>query len=221
LPIDESVDVPTLDLDLFDTTPATIERLHRAGRRVICYVSVGTVEPQRPDSADFAPEVIGQPLSDYPDERWLDIRQLDKLAPLLGARLDLCRSKGFDAVEADNVDAFANNSGFALTPDDQLVFNRFVARAAHERGLSVGLKNDLDQIPALVADFDWALNEECVQFNECEAYRPFLDAGKAVLHVEYQGSLNEICAVAGVLGGRSSMIKNKTLDASRKPCPRR
>lgn len=49
---------------------------------------------------------------------------------------------------------------------------------AHSRGLSVGLKNDVDQIHSLVSHFDWALNEECVQYNECNKYQPFFDAGK-------------------------------------------
>ena len=48
-------------------------------------------------------------------------------------------------------------------------------------GLSVGLKNDVDQIPSLVSFFDWALNEECVQYNECNKYQPFFDAGKVVM----------------------------------------
>jgi hypothetical protein len=47
--------------------------------------------------------------------------------PILAARIDACRAKGFDAVEADNVDGFANSSGFALTAADQLAYNRTIA----------------------------------------------------------------------------------------------
>ena len=36
-------------------------------------------------------------------------------------------------------------------------------------------------------DFDWALNEECVQYQECDQLTPFIEAGKAVFGVEYQG----------------------------------
>ena len=56
---------------------------------------------------------------------------------------------------------------------------------AHARSLSVGLKNDVDQIPSLVSYFDWALNEECVQYNECNKYQPFFDAGKVVMSSLY------------------------------------
>ena len=79
-----------------------------------------------------------------------------------------------------NVDAYANESGFPLSAADQLTFNRFVATAAHVRGLSVGLKNDLDQARTLQPHFDWALNEQCFQYDECERLKPFVDAGKAV-----------------------------------------
>jgi hypothetical protein len=217
--VDESVAVPTYDVDLFETAAETVARLHAAGRHVICYVSVGTFEPQRPDAAKFPPTVLGHPLADFPDERWLDVRRLDVLEPLVSARFDVCRAKGFDAVEPDNVDAFANDSGFPISAADQAAFNRFVAGAAHTRGLSVGLKNDLGQIPLLVGDFDWALNEQCLQFGECAAYGPFIAAHKAVLHVEYTGDLATICQATTASGGFSSMLKHMSLDAFRQPCP--
>ena len=57
------------------------------------------------------------------------------------------KTKGYDGVEPDNVDRYVNASGFDLDADAQLAFNRFIANEAHARGLSVGLKNDLDQVP--------------------------------------------------------------------------
>src|SRR5437868_13005532 len=45
--LDTSVDVPLYEVDAFDTSAATIADLHAAGRRVICYVSVGTDESWR------------------------------------------------------------------------------------------------------------------------------------------------------------------------------
>ena len=78
-----------------------------------------------------------------------------------------------------------NESGFALTDEDQLAYNRWLAATAHELGLSIGLKNDLNQIEDLVEDFDWALNEQCFQYDECELLLPFIEAGKAVFGVEY------------------------------------
>jgi hypothetical protein len=69
---------------------------------------------------------------------------LDSLGPILFARLDLAVAKGCDGVEPDNVDGYANNTNFPLTVQDQLQFNIWLANEAHARGLSIGLKNDLD-----------------------------------------------------------------------------
>ena len=177
--------VDLYDIDLFETSTAMVQQLQRDRRRVIAYFSAGTFESFRPDSAQFAEEELGKPLDDFADERWLDVRSANVRRIVL-ARLDLARQKGFDGVEPDNVDGYANDSGFALTAADQLAFNRFVANAAHQRGLSVGLKNDLDQIPQLVEYFDFAVNEQCHEFFECDLLRPFIDAGKPVLNAEYQ-----------------------------------
>jgi hypothetical protein len=88
-------------------------------------------------------------------------------------------------VEPDNVDGYANESGVHLNATEQLEYNRWIADQAHERGLSVGLKNDLDQVGDLIEWFDWALNEECHAYDECDVLTPFLGAGRAVFHVEY------------------------------------
>ena len=95
-------------------------------------------------------------------------------------------TKGCDGVEPDNMDGYANASGFTLSFEDQLAYNRQIANEAHRRGLAVGLKNDLDQIPGLVAYFDFAVNEQCFEYAECDALSAFIDAGKAVLNAEYK-----------------------------------
>ena len=128
--------------------------------------------------------MLGKP-NGWPGERWVDIRDPARLEPVLAKRFDMCRDKGFDGVEPDLMEHFGNDTGFPVTAQDQLRFNRFVARLAHERGLSVALKNDVEQVPELVGDFDFAVNEECVAFDECAGLPPFIAAGKAVLHAEY------------------------------------
>ena len=82
--------------------------------------------------------------------------------------------------------AFTNDTGFNLTSADQLTFNRTIANEAHERGLSVGLKNDLDQVPELLTFFDFQVNEQCHEFDECAALDPFITAGKPVFNAEYE-----------------------------------
>jgi hypothetical protein len=215
--LDTSFDVQMYDIDLFDAPSATITQLQAAGRAVICYFSAGSWEDWRPDAGDFSEALLGEPLEGWPGERWLDIRQLDQLAPLMAARLDLAQAKGCDGVEPDNVDGYANDTGFPLSAAHQLAFNRWLAAQAHARGLSVGLKNDLEQVPDLLADFDWALNEECFTYDECQALLPFVQAGKAVFGVEYDLATDQFCPQANALNF-DFLKKHWELDAWRQAC---
>lgn len=215
--IDTSFAVAMYDIDLFDAPQSTIDELHAAGRIVICYFSAGSWENWRDDAGAFPAETLGNPLDGWPDEKWLDIRQIDALAPVMQARLDLAVAKSCDGVEPDNVDGYTNDSGFPLTGAHQFAYNRWLAQQAHSRGLSIGLKNDLDQIPQLVSDFDWALNEQCFQYNECDTLLPFVQAGKAVFGVEYSGSAADFCPQANGMGF-SWLQKNLELDAPRLDC---
>ncbi len=214
-------DADMYDIDLFDSPDESIESLQDDGRIVICYFSAGSFEDFRPDSDDFDPTAIGAVLDGFDGENWLDVRH-ESVRTVVQARLDLAVDKGCDGVEPDNVDGYANESGFDLTPDDQLDFNRFLAREAGSRGLLVGLKNDLDQIPDLVDDFDFAVNEQCFEFDECDAVQPFLDADKPVFNAEYESSLrddhDDVCEDARDRGIRTLILPIDLDDSFRISC---
>jgi hypothetical protein len=215
--IDRSFDVQMYDIDLFDVAQSVIDELHSDGRIVICYFSGGSWEEWREDALDFPESIIGKPLQGWPGERWLDIRRIDLLGPLMQKRLDLAVAKGCDGVEPDNMTAYDNNSGFAISADDQIGFNIWMAKEAHARQLSIGLKNDLNQIVELVDHFDWALNEECFQYDECELLLPFIEAGKAVFGVEYEGDPDVYCPQANRMDF-DWLTKDLDLDARRTSC---
>ncbi|MBT2470092.1 endo alpha-1,4 polygalactosaminidase [Streptomyces sp. ISL-66] len=214
--LDTSVKAAVYDVDGFTTTKEQVAELKQAGRRTICYLSTGAWEDFRPDADAFPPSTRGEG-NGWEGERWLDIRRLAELEPLMAARIDMCRDKGFDAVEPDNMDAYRNKSGFPLTADDQLKYNRLIAKLAHDRGLSVGLKNDLDQIPELVGEFDFAVNEQCMQYDECDRVAPFVKAGKAVFHVEYEKPIGQWCPRARE-AKLSSLQKKYELGVWRQVC---
>lgn len=214
--VDTSVKASVYDIDGFDQSRATVGKLHDAGRKVICYLSTGAYEDWRPDAKKFPKSVLGRG-NGWEGERWLDIRRTDVLKPLMAARLDMCKEKGFDAVEPDNMDGYKNRTGFPLKAADQLRYNRLIARLAHDRGMAVGLKNDLDQIPQLVGDFDFAVNEQCAQYGECADLVPFVKADKAVFHVEYELPTSKFCAQSRKLG-LSSLEKKYELGVWRKAC---
>jgi hypothetical protein len=214
--IDTSIDVQMYDVDGAETPASTVQDLHDAGRAVVCYLSAGAWERFRSDADAFAPSVLGAS-NGWPGERWLDIRRLRVLRPIMQARLDVCASKGFDAVEFDNVDGYRNRTGFPLTGSDQLRYNAYLANQAHRRGLSAVLKNDLGQVHELLPYFDVALNEQCFQYHECNRLRPFVAAGKAVFTVEYRLEPDRFCDEAAELGV-NSMRKRLALGVWREPC---
>lgn len=182
--LNTSYSVALYDVDLFDTRNTTIQNLQQSGIKVVCYFSAGSYEDYRDDKDLFLPNTLGSTLDGWADERWLDIRSAN-VHSIMKKRLDIAKNKGCDGVEPDNMDGYTNKSGFNLTSQDQLAYNRFIANEAHKRGLAVGLKNDLDQISELVEYFDFAVNEQCFEYNECDALLPFINHGKPVLTAEY------------------------------------
>lgn len=216
--VDIGVDAAVYDIDGFEVPKATVTQLHQKGRHVICYLDAGSWEKWRPDAGAFPQGVLGKAMDGWPDEKWLDVRQIDALKPIMAARFDICKGKGFDAIEADNVDGYSNATGFRISKKDQLAYNRMLADLAHARGLSIGLKNSPDLVDDLVDNFDFAVVEQCYEFDECEAYVPFIDRGKAVLHVEYNVPVGRFCPTTTDLGF-SSMRKRLSLNAWRQVCP--
>jgi hypothetical protein len=219
-PVDTSVDAQVFDIDLFENEPSVIEELHALGRKVICYISVGSWEDWRPDKDQFPAEVLGREYDGWPGEKWLDVRQIERLAPIMLARLDLCKSKGFDAVEPDNMEVYTNETGFPLTYDDQLRYSRWLADEAHKRGLAIGMKNAADSVKDLLPYFEFAITEDCFVQGWAEQMKPFITAGKPVFAAEYDDTgvdLPAACKKAEELGF-SLIQKHRILTAWRVTC---
>jgi hypothetical protein len=188
--------VTMYDIDLFEATTAEIAALHANAHVVIAYFRAGIWEDWRPDAASYPAALLGASVAGWSGERWVDIRNTALLRPLIEARLDLAVSKGFDGVEPSAVDGYLATTGFPLTAPDQIAFNEWLAQAAHARGLSIGLKNDRQQVGSLVDDFDWALEEGLFALAEAGLVQPFVLARKAVFDVEYSGNPAAVCPQA-------------------------
>jgi hypothetical protein len=197
--IDTSVAAGLYDVDGFEATKHVVRALHRQRRKVICYLDVGSWESYRPDAGEFPSSVIGKRYEGFPDESWLDVRRYPAFAAPLRARIAMCAHKGFDAVEPDNLAGWENETGFEIGAADQLRFNRWIARQVHARGMAVALKNDGTQVGQLLDSFDFAIVEQCFQYEECGLYRPFVEAGKAVLAAEYELDPAQFCDAATAL----------------------
>ncbi|HEY8687112.1 MAG TPA: endo alpha-1,4 polygalactosaminidase [Chloroflexota bacterium] len=222
--VDETVTASMFDVDLFDAQPGEINsgiigRLHAKGIKVVCYMDSGAWESYRPDAAQFPKSVIGNSTG-WNGENWLDIRPQSwpLFEPIIVERLKLASASGCDGVEPDQNNPVGNAPGFPISYADEKAWYLEVAKDAHSLGLSVGMKNGIEIIDSdLVNAFDWALNEECFQYSECDALAQFVAKGKAVFQVEYQGDPTQFCPQASSLGF-STMKKRLSLDAWRVTC---
>jgi hypothetical protein len=208
--INNSEPVAAYDIDGFENNAAEVATLHAQGKHVICYIDAGTAEDFRPDYSSFPKSVLGHS-NGWPGEKWLDIRQLSVIEPIMAARFQMCREKGFDAVEPDNIEAFSNKSGFPVTAAEQLTYNEWIANEVHSLGMAVLQKNDGEQTPELQSYFDGALSEECNQFDECEDFKPYLLSGRPVLNAEYKLAKKKFCAADladGLMGARFNLALN-------------
>ena len=219
-PVDTSVDAQVYDIDLFDNAASVVKILHEQGRKVIGYISVGSWEDWRPDKDLFPPDLLGKNYEGWPGEKWLDIRRLDKLAPVMCARLDLCKEKGFDAVEPDNIEIYGTDTGFPLKYADQLAYACWLSDAAHARGLAIGLKNAPDMVSDSLPFFDFSITEDCFVQGWCDRVLPFIAAGKPVFAAEYTDTGVDFSAACA--WGRAHNInfiqKNRILTAFRNTC---
>ena len=218
--VDTSVEAVVYDIDLY-ADQSVIDDLHARGVKVICYISVGSWEDWRPDADQFPAEVLGRDYEGWRGEKWLDIRRIDLLAPIMRARLDLCAARGFDGIEPDNIEIYDNKTGFPLTYADQLAYARWLADEAHARGLAIGIKNAPDMVTDSLSFFDFAITEDAFYYDWIEEMLPFIDAGKPVFAAEYTDM--DVDFDAACAWGRqhniSFILKNRILTAFRIACP--
>jgi hypothetical protein len=174
----------------------------------ICYVNGFQSQPGDDErwSVDNPDLVLrdgeGQAIVDpnWPDEFILDTsspEKRDRISRMIGASIEICADKGFDAVEIDNLDTYSRSDG-RLSIDDNLALARLFSDRAHGHAMAIGQKNsaELGERGRTEAGFDFAVTEECVRFEECGAYA---DAyGDRVIDIEYTDDLSapfdEICA---------------------------
>lgn len=212
------------DYDLFDAPKSTIAAFQAKKKKVICYFSAGSWENWRPDAHSFPESAKGKKLGGWPGERWLDTRN-QKVRDLMAARIKLAAQKGCDAVDPDNVDGYSNPTGFPLTKADSIDYIKFLAKTAHKEGMACGLKNGVDMVKELVSHVDFQVNEQCLQYNECNKLQPFIAHNKAVFHIEYTEKSpapaayrSNVCGGAGT-AGFSTLIKHMNLNAWTTKCP--
>jgi len=212
--IDTTFPVQVYNIDI-EAPQQKIDELLARDIKIICYFSAGTVEYFRSDFDQFPQEIVGEGYEDLPDEQWIDYALIDSLAPIMRARLDKCKAKGFHAVEIDNVDAHNYESrdaqgevvnigtNFNMTLDESIAYVRWLAGEAHSRGLSIGLKNAEEMVADVVDEVDWMIVEDCYYDSWCHLATGFIDANKPVFMAEYDELVPDFapaCQLAKTLG---------------------
>lgn len=217
------------DIDLFDNDEDVISSLQGQGAKVICYFSAGSYEEWRSDAGEFSQSDLGSELDGWPGERWLNVSS-QAVRDIMLTRIDLAAQKSCNGVEPDNVDGYNNDNGLDLTQQDAANYIEFLSDAAHQRNLSIGLKNAAEIVSTVVGIVDYCVNEECVKYNECSTFAPFIQQGKAVFHVEYpkgsdtnnalavsSSTRAEVCDASGT-AQFSTILKNMELDSWIETC---
>jgi Glycoside-hydrolase family GH114 len=172
--------VDVYDVDGFLTTAGQVHAIHTTWQaatlphpKLICYIDMAW-EDYRPDASPgqvFPANTLGDVYYGYPEERWLDFRQLDALKPMLDERLEMCANKGFDAVELDDIDSFdpPSTTGFHLTPGDAQNFLAYAYNEIHRLGMT-GLWKNSPYLTWWARSYsDGAVVEECYLSSQCTA----------------------------------------------------
>jgi hypothetical protein len=145
---------------------------------------------------------------DWPGEFFLDTSTSEKreaLFGIIGQWVRKCADDGFSAMEPDNLDSWTRSDG-VLTLENNLAMVRLLSDLAHELGLAVAQKNnvELGSEGKTLGGFDFAIAEECELYNECEDYRRVYDL---VIEIEYSDNDSAVFERAcRARGGRHPIV---------------
>jgi hypothetical protein len=223
-----------------------VRALHASGKYSICYIEAGAYQTGFPDASNFAAADYGSKaqqyrMRGYGNEWWFNLTGFRhyvsgrdstltgaavNIASGLNRRINWCALEGQDAIEPDDLDGYTNRGdtgvrggGWRLTRADSAGFERWLAHAAHARGLAIFQKNDGANAAANAATFDGMIIEECNYYRDPCSGRggdvtPYLHAGKPVLNAEYveDGETSGKFCSADVAAGITGALFNVDLN---------
>ena len=182
------VDVYDIDIDSSD---ATFASLLGAGKYIACYFSAGTAEDWRADFGCFNHVLGAQDLGcdlggPWPNEFWLNTSSIE-VRKIMQTRIQRAQDRGCSAIDPDNIDGYGNQNGIGATEADSIDYIKFLSAEARSRGMGIALKNSLEIVTEVIGEVDFAVNEQCIQYDECDSYLPFwkLSSPLPVFNIEY------------------------------------
>nr|GAT51630.1 predicted protein [Mycena chlorophos] len=187
----------------------------------ICYVNA--FQAQEEDSnwwLQNAPQLLlqenGQPVKDPDWDEYIFNTTTDAnrqaLAAILEPTIQTCATKGFNAIEPDNLDTYTRFS--SLTKADNLAFARILSDYAHSLGLAFAQKNTagLKAADKTTGGFDFAIAEECQVYSECDEYSNLY--GNYMIEIEYKSDGKKYFTAACAARGAQIPINYRNLDVT-------
>lgn len=220
--------VSVYDIDLFDASAEDILQIQQEGHKVICYFSAGSYENWRPDKESFDAGDLGNDLDGWEGEKWLNISS-PSIRSIMTKRIEKAVDKNCDGIDPDNLDGYDNDNGLGLSEEDSMDYISFLSEQAHSRNLSIGLKNCGSIVGEVVDLVEWVVQEQCIEYDDCDDYQAFIDNDKPVFNVEYpkgdtsnsknlsEADYNKICGKSAK--SFSTILKNMDLDSWIESCP--
>lgn len=176
-----------INLELFSLDKDIVTYLKANGYMVCAYFSASWEDyDDRDDLVDFPADAIGSKMDGWPKERWGNIGK-ESLQKFLAKRMKRAADMGCDMVEVDNIDPAFNDCGFSLSKaQNQSAIITLIA-TAHSMGLAYAAKNTPDLAKEVSKYADCVFVEEAQQWDEEDAYSPYVQNKKPIFGIEYNG----------------------------------
>jgi len=226
------------DIDGIINPASTVTALHKLKDKAICYVEIGAAGDYYSAAMEHLRVTyyqqlrklgdLGRTVPGYP-EYYLNINAPSTLRIIKAMIQQQCAAKRFDAVEPDIDDSYTDSTGFRITEQENIRYDRALAAYAHSLGLAWGQKNgdnDSEFSRALEPTTDFLLDEECNYYRTCGIVAlPYVRARKLVLNAEYTddwgrnvaADLRQFCR-ADVAGRIDGTLFTQALAGQRDPC---
>jgi hypothetical protein len=109
-----------------------------------------------------------------------------------------------------------------MNQQNSIDYIKFLSKTAAGYGMSTGLKNGGTIVASVLDSVHFSVNEQCAQYGECTTFKPMIDAGKPVFHIEYPKEVANLGFTAATLCASgpdfSTVLKNLNLDGYVQEC---
>jgi len=217
--LDTSIDADVFIVD-FEKEETELAPLVSASKYIACYFSAGSFEPWRDDAELFPESVLGDPLDDYPNERWIDVSS-DAVLERMSARITLAKERGCSAIYPSLVRPGSSEVGFGLSSEEYLLFSQRLVALAHEAELgAIHPSGSARTGEEELYDATLVLVSGCVSADNCGDWASYQESGRAVFIISEGSEASAADACPPEMDRIApTIVKEGNLSAFRYECP--